>query len=49
MGRGIDSATAARLRSEGWTLGKLKGASDRRLKSLGLSCHVVAVPSHGPT
>jgi hypothetical protein len=42
MGRGIDSATAARLRSEGWTLGKLNSASDRRLESLGLSCHVVA-------
>lgn len=42
MGRGIDSATAARLRGGGWTLGKLKSASNRRLENLGLNGDVVA-------
>src|SRR5260370_29369036 len=37
MGRGIDRATAARLRGEGWTLGKLKAASEAKLKKLGLN------------
>jgi hypothetical protein len=42
MGRGIDSTMAARLRCKRWTLGKLKTASDRKLKNLGLSGRIVA-------
>ena len=47
IGRGIDSATAARLRGERWTLGKLKSASDSKLKSLGLSGRIVAAIRRG--
>lgn len=41
MGRGIDRATAARLRTEGWTLGKLKSSTEAKLKKLGLSVRFI--------
>jgi hypothetical protein len=47
MGRGIDSAAAARLRGQCWTLGKLKSTSDRKLKSLGLSERIVSALRRG--
>ncbi len=36
LARGIDSNTASQLRSEGWTLERLKQLSDEGLQSLGL-------------
>ncbi|OIQ91491.1 hypothetical protein GALL_266280 [mine drainage metagenome] len=41
VGRGVDSGTAARLRKDGWTLGKLSQESDERLVELGLSNEVI--------
>ena len=37
LGRGVDRATAAQLRASGWTLARLKGATDAKLKALGLT------------
>ncbi len=45
--RGIDSATAASLRQQGWTLGKLKQAAGQQLEALGLSTEQVAAIHKG--
>lgn len=42
VSRGLDSGTAARLRKNGWTLGKLKQESHESLISLGLSTEVIS-------
>jgi hypothetical protein len=48
IGRGIDRVLAARLRTKKWTLAKLKEATDKRLKSLGLSRVAIAGIRAGP-
>lgn len=45
--RGIDSRTAANLRQQGWTLGKLKQASRDELDGLGLSAEQVTAVHKG--
>lgn len=42
IGRGVDSATAAKLRAAGWTLTKLKASKDAKLKTLGLTPQAIA-------
>jgi hypothetical protein len=42
LGRSVDKAAAAQLRASGWTLAKLKGATDAKLKALGLTPLAVA-------
>jgi len=42
LGRSVDKATAAQLRASGWTLAKLKGATDAKLKALGLTPLAIA-------
>jgi hypothetical protein len=42
LGRGVDKATAARLRTSRWTLAKLKATPDAKLKALGLTATAIA-------
>jgi 5-methylcytosine-specific restriction endonuclease McrA len=42
IARGVDSATAHKLRKDGWTISKLKTSSEDKLKTAGLSSEFVA-------
>jgi hypothetical protein len=42
LGRGVDRATATKLRTAGWTLAKIKAAKDSELRALGLTPFAIA-------